>query len=162
MTLLLYRQNYSRLRNDATKVCTWSFQITVVEGFDSVKSRRRNCAIHRDISDRRGRGTANMSIALAALDHDPRRIHRGLQGTRGYARDSVRKAGVVQRGSFLFSCFFFFFSFCARFVRPRRVRLRACVVVRKLRCVFTRLMRLVRSSDEWAADRSIDPLSPIG
>ena len=49
---------------------------------------QRDYAIHRNINRRRGRHGPppplphNMytSIALAALDHDPRRIHRGPRG----------------------------------------------------------------------------------
>jgi len=85
--------------------------------------------------------------SIAALDHDPRRIHRGprvrvtLYGKQGWSNLAV------------FSCFFYFFNSFPRFARPRRVRLCLCVCVfaRRLRCVLVRLVRSGRMSG-----RSID------
>lgn len=50
-----------------------------------------------------------MSIALAALDHDPRRIHRGPQGLEG-----TRVTLYGKQGWSNLAVFFFFFLFFAR------------------------------------------------
>lgn len=167
MTLSLYRQIirdsfWKITRGRYVKKAWYNLGYLIISNYSRWRIRQReveqkNCAIHRDINHRRGRhSTANMSIALAALEHDPRRIHRRLQGLEGTRVTLYGKQGWSNLAVFFFLFFFTRGSFALDAFASVRV------VVRKLRCVFTRLMRLVRSSDEWAADRSIDPLSPIG
>lgn len=82
---------------------------------------QRNCAIHRDINDRRGQARApricrSLSQRSIAIHDGFTDVSKVLEGTRVtlYGKQGWSNLAVF---------FFLFFFFGARFVRPRRVRL---------------------------------------
>jgi len=117
MTLPLYRQIirdsfWKITRERYVKKAWYNLGYLIISNYSRWRIRQReveqrNCAIHRDINHRRGRhSTANMSIVLAALDHDPRRIHQRLQGLEGTRVTLYGKQGWSNLAVFFFLFFF--------------------------------------------------------